>query len=204
MENTFFRPRAVKRETEKRLAEAKAAAEEWDPAQANILAPAKDAGPAADAGPTARLRTMAFQPREMIALSQLALSPDADAAAASFRLRVEETPAEFVHLYAGLERLVRRVGGLSTVTSNLMETDRPYLLGVTSAVAGEGKTTTALHLAMTIARSTTKRVCLIDLSLSANGPAGRLGMPPGEGPGAGVRERKPHRAVLHRQWTARV
>ena len=47
---------------------------------------------------------------------------------------------------------------------------------------GEGKTTVALHLAMTVARDTFKRVCLIDMSLGKGDLAARLGVPPrGEG-----------------------
>lgn len=53
----------------------------------------------------------------------------------------------------------------------------PAVVGVTSAVAGEGKTTVALHLASRLARGTYKRVCLIDLSLSENDLAAQLGLP---------------------------
>jgi Mrp family chromosome partitioning ATPase len=38
-------------------------------------------------------------------------------------------------------------------------------VGVTSAVAGEGKTSVALHLASTIARDSFRRVCVVDLTL---------------------------------------
>jgi Mrp family chromosome partitioning ATPase len=172
MEHTFFptRVRLEKRVTDKKST---------SPEMPVVSAPA---GPLGE--PTARLHTIAFQPREMAALSEMDLRPaDADADTASFRLHVGETPAEFVHLYAGLERIVNKIGDISMVTGNILDTERRYVLGVTSAVAGEGKTTTALHLAMTIARSTPKRVCLIDLSLGTQDLGSRLGMPAGDGQG---------------------
>jgi Mrp family chromosome partitioning ATPase len=97
-------------------------------------------------------------------------------------LRVEKTPAEFSHLYASLERQIAGVGDVTLVSGETLGAERPYVLGVTSAVLGEGKTTVALHLAMTVARDTFKRVCLIDMSLGKGDLAARLGVPPrGEG-----------------------
>ena len=97
-------------------------------------------------------------------------------------LRVEKTPAEFSHLYASLERQIAGVGDVTLISGETLGAERPYVLGVTSAVLGEGKTTVALHLAMTIARDTFKRVCLIDMSLGKGDLAARLGVPPrGEG-----------------------
>jgi len=97
-------------------------------------------------------------------------------------LRAEKTPAEFSHLYASLERQIAGIGDVTLISGETLGADRPYVLGVTSAVLGEGKTTVALHLAMTIARDTFKRVCLIDMSLGKGDLAARLGVPPrGEG-----------------------
>ena len=97
-------------------------------------------------------------------------------------LRVEKTPAEFSHLYASLERQIAGIGDVTLVSGETLGAERPYVLGVTSAVLGEGKTTVALHLAMTIARDTFKRVCLIDMSLGKGDLATRLGVPSrGEG-----------------------
>ena len=97
-------------------------------------------------------------------------------------LRAEKTPAEFSHLYASLERQIAGVGDVTLISGETLGSDRPYVLGVTSAVLGEGKTTVALHLAMTIARDTFKRVCLIDMSLGKGDLAARLGVPArGEG-----------------------
>ena len=97
-------------------------------------------------------------------------------------LKVEKTPAEFSHLYASLERQIAGVGDVTLISGETLGAERPYVLGITSAVLGEGKTTVALHLAMTIARDTFKRVCLIDMSLGKGDLAGRLGVPPrGEG-----------------------
>ena len=92
-------------------------------------------------------------------------------------LRVEQTPSEFSHLYAALERQIAGVGDVTLLSGETLGSDRPFVLGVTSALVGEGKTTVALHLAMTIARDTYKRVCLIDLSLGKGELAGRLGVP---------------------------
>ncbi len=106
------------------------------------------------------------------------VSPAPPAAA----LRVEKTPGEFSHLYAALERQIAGVGDVTLLSGETLGSDRPFVLGVTSALVGEGKTTVALHLAMTIARDTYKRVCLIDLSLGKGDLAARLGVPPrGEG-----------------------
>jgi Mrp family chromosome partitioning ATPase len=97
-------------------------------------------------------------------------------------LRVEKTPAEFSHLYASLERQIAGVGDVTLISGETLGAERPYVLGVTSAVLGEGKTTVALHLAMTVAQDTFKRVCLIDMSLGKGDLAARLGVPPrGEG-----------------------
>ncbi len=103
-------------------------------------------------------------------------------AAPAINLQIEKTPAEFSHLYAALERQIAGVGDVTLMSGETLGADRPYVLGVTSALVGEGKTTVALHLAMTIARDTYKRVCLIDLSLGKGELAARLGMPQrGEG-----------------------
>lgn len=97
-------------------------------------------------------------------------------------LHVEKTPTEFSHLYASLERQIAGVGDVTLISGETLGSERPYVLGVTSAVLGEGKTTVALHLAMTIARDTFKRVCLIDMSLGKGDLATRLGVPArGEG-----------------------
>ncbi|MBC8135430.1 MAG: CpsD/CapB family tyrosine-protein kinase [Fibrella sp.] len=54
----------------------------------------------------------------------------------------------------------------------------PSIIGVTSAVSGEGKTTVALHIALALAQSTYKNVCLIDLGLGREVLCQRLGVPP--------------------------
>ena len=96
---------------------------------------------------------------------------------AAIRLRIEKTPIEFAHLYAALERQVSGVSDITLLTADTLGAQNPYVLGVTSAVGGEGKTTTALHLAMTVARHTFKRVCLIDMSLGDGDISTRLGIP---------------------------
>jgi Mrp family chromosome partitioning ATPase len=52
---------------------------------------------------------------------------------------------------------------------------------VTSAIEGEGKTTTALHLALAMAQNSFKRICLMDFSLDSDGKGDigdRLGLYP--------------------------
>ncbi|MEO7716588.1 MAG: CpsD/CapB family tyrosine-protein kinase [Capsulimonas sp.] len=100
---------------------------------------------------------------------------------APIELRVERTPMEFSHLYASLERQVSGIGDITLITDDAMGAERPYVLGVCSAVRGEGKTTTALHLAMTISRDTFKKVCLIDLSMNEDDLGSRLGVSAGSG-----------------------
>ena len=100
----------------------------------------------------------------------------------AINLHMEKTPAEFSHLYASLERQIAGVGDVTLLSGETLGSDRPYVLGITSALLGEGKTTVALHLAMTIARDTYKRVCLLDLSLGSGDLSARLGVPQrGEG-----------------------
>lgn len=91
-------------------------------------------------------------------------------------VRVEPTPTEFSHLYAALERQVAGIGDITLLTGESLGAERPYVLGICSSVRGEGKTTIALHLAMTIARDTFKRVCLIDLSMGNDSLAKRLNL----------------------------
>ncbi len=87
-------------------------------------------------------------------------------------LRVEWTPPPFFHLYASLEQNFSRLAGYQKGS---------LLIGVTSAILGEGKTTCALHLALSAARSTQKRVCLIDLSLGEDDLCRRMGAAPAPG-----------------------
>lgn len=119
-------------------------------------------------------RDCLLQTDDVAAMSRLepAKTPSMPAA----NLRVEPTPAEFSHLYAALERQVAGIGDITLLTGESLGAERPYVLGISSAVRGEGKTTVALHLAMTIARDTYKRVCLIDLSLGSDSLAKRLNL----------------------------
>ncbi len=125
-----------------------------------------------------------LRPEEFPSLPERATGEDLPElpSAPPINLRVEKTPAEFSHLYASLERQIAGVGDVTLISGETLGSDRPYVLGITSAVVGEGKTTVALHLAMTIARDTFKRVCLIDMSLGKGDLAVRIGAPArGEG-----------------------
>ena len=93
-------------------------------------------------------------------------------------VRMEKTPAEFATLYAALERRIMQSDSRTLIGSRRLSREAPFVLGVTSAVPGEGKTTVALHLALTAARNTFKRVCLIDLSMGAGDLGQRLGLAP--------------------------
>lgn len=85
----------------------------------------------------------------------------------------ERVHPEFAHLYATLERCIAR-DETAAARSGERNAKVTKLIGITSAVAGEGKTTVALNLAVTIARDTYHRVCLIDLSLNEDELCRRL------------------------------
>jgi len=76
-------------------------------------------------------------------------------------------PEEYARLHADLERA-------STPS-------RCFVVGVTSAVYGEGKTTVAMNLANTIARNSTQRVVLVDGNLRNWDLQTRLNIPPCSG-----------------------
>jgi Mrp family chromosome partitioning ATPase len=100
----------------------------------------------------------------------------------------EQIPAEFVHLHTAIESHILDKERPSELALNAMaeeglSRDKPYVLGVTSAIEGEGKTTTALHLAVAMAQNSFKRICLMDFSLDSDGRGDigdRLGLYPKE------------------------
>jgi Mrp family chromosome partitioning ATPase len=100
----------------------------------------------------------------------------------------ENIPAEFVHLQTALESKILQRERPSELALNAMaeeglSQEKPYVLGVTSAIGGEGKTTTALHLALAMAQNSFKRICLMDFSLDSDGRGDigdRLGLYPRE------------------------
>ena len=133
---------------------------------------------AADAS-SANWQTRVLRPDDNAPLSRLDPGEAAAIPAAlspTINLRVEKTPHEFAHLYAALERQVAGIADVTLLSDETLGSQNPYVLGISSAVAGEGKTTTALHLAMTIARNTFKRVCLIDMSLGEGDLGIRMGI----------------------------
>lgn len=73
-------------------------------------------------------------------------------------------PEEYARLHADIERA-------SSPT-------RCFVVGVTSAVYGEGKTTVAMNLAGTIAQNSTHRVALVDLNFRNWDLQLRLNLPP--------------------------
>lgn len=91
-------------------------------------------------------------------------------------VRMEKTPPAFDGLYAALERQRALFDARTQGGGRRMSRDAPFVLGVTSAIPGEGKTATALHLALTAARNTFKKVCLVDLSLGPGDLGRRLGV----------------------------
>ncbi len=74
----------------------------------------------------------------------------------------------------------RKYRGIRPNTTNVIRGrgSAPRIIGVTSAVAGEGKTTVALHIAMALARNSYKNICLLDLGLNREVLCSRLGVPP--------------------------
>src|SRR5436309_15695214 len=73
-------------------------------------------------------------------------------------------PEEYARLHADIERASSPA--------------RCFVVGVTSAVYGEGKTTVAMNLAGTIAQNSTHRVSLVDLNLRNWDLQTRLNLPP--------------------------
>src|SRR4029079_9657136 len=73
-------------------------------------------------------------------------------------------PEEYARLHADIERA--------------SSPSRCFVVGVTSAVYGEGKTTVAMNLAGTSAQNSTHRVALVDLNLRNWDLQTRLNLPP--------------------------
>jgi Mrp family chromosome partitioning ATPase len=122
--------------------------------------------------------------------------PSSDASAASRRepakresasepgypaIRIEKGSTSFTHGRAAAghqaAELSFRIDTL--MTAELFQRNQPVVLGVTSALPGEGKTAIAFHLAMSIARGDHKQVCLIDMSLGENTLSHWLGIATG-------------------------
>ena len=70
---------------------------------------------------------------------------------------------------------------LSPRTNRFRSEKRALCIGVTSTVPGEGKTTAALQLAISLARNSFKRIFLVEMSLNAPAFCSRLGIPAPEG-----------------------
>jgi len=87
-----------------------------------------------------------------------------------------EAAREFLHLWAAVERHFTQNPSHSAVLNELISSTPPFVLGVTSAVAGEGKTTVAMNLAESAARYTWYRVCLVDLGLGDDDISRRHGV----------------------------
>ncbi len=73
-------------------------------------------------------------------------------------------PEEYARLHADIERA--------------SSPSRCFVVGITSAVYGEGKTTVAMNLAGTIAQNSTQRVALVDCNLRNWDLQTRLNLPP--------------------------
>lgn len=96
------------------------------------------------------------------------------------QVSVEKTDRQFSQLYAALEwQMIELSQGLRNVMDGVTDAasalDQPAVFGVTSALRGEGKTTVAVHLALTIARNSFKKVCLLDLGLGDDEICRRIG-----------------------------
>jgi Mrp family chromosome partitioning ATPase len=62
--------------------------------------------------------------------------------------------------------------------NSLFRQKRSVVIGITSAIDGEGKSTVALQMAATVAQNNFKNVCLIDMSMTQDGLSGVLGIKP--------------------------
>jgi capsular exopolysaccharide synthesis family protein len=89
----------------------------------------------------------------------------------AFQKGLESSYQEFSQLFAAIES--RGAGTGHDIQSP--DNRNGHILGITSALVGEGKTTVALNLAMSTARSTNSKVCLIDLGLTGESVLQRLG-----------------------------
>lgn len=107
-------------------------------------------------------------------LTRIKGTPSDDQVAApptAFQLGLDSSYQEFSQLFAAIERR----GALNDHDIDTVDNRNGQILGITSALVGEGKTTVALNLAMSTARSTNSKVCLIDLGLTGESVLRRLG-----------------------------
>jgi Mrp family chromosome partitioning ATPase len=114
---------------------------------------------------------------ERLALARDFLHRSVPGLGAGVRFPEEWLLPELAHLYATLEQAPGGLGSDRERAGFLVD-DAVTVLGITSAIAGEGKTTLALNLALSAAQSTFKRVCLIDLTLREGDLGKRLGIDP--------------------------
>jgi Mrp family chromosome partitioning ATPase len=103
------------------------------------------------------------------------------------QIAVERTDRQFSQLYAALEwqmielskgplkAAMEEVRSFNSEYDPAAALERSVVFGVSSALRGEGKTTVAMHLALTIARNSYKKVCLMDLSLGDDEICRRIG-----------------------------
>ncbi len=98
-------------------------------------------------------------------------------------IRIEKTDESFTHLHTAIEYATSNsaIRAEELEDASLFQSGRPVVLGITSAIPGEGKTTVALHLAMDIARNNFKRVCLMDMALGEDTLSNRLAVKTGMG-----------------------
>ena len=89
----------------------------------------------------------------------------------TFQTGLDSSYQEFSQLFAAIERR----GATPSPDIDALDAHSGHILGIMSALVGEGKTTVALNLAMSTARSTNSKVCLIDLGLSGDSVLHRLG-----------------------------
>lgn len=138
---------------------------------ADELTPSKETQLTGDTGPPA-------------ALTEQVLAEGAPGSLQRVSIRLEVGDALFTHLHTMVEfaALDASIRGSDLADTSLFQSGRPVVIGVTSALVGEGKTTVALHLALDIALNNYKKVCLMDLSLGNNVLAERIGVT-GGGPG---------------------
>ena len=89
----------------------------------------------------------------------------------AFQQGLESSYPEFSQLFAAIES---RTACIDHKTEGA-DRRNTHVLGITSALVGEGKTTVALNLAMSTVRSSNRKVCLIDLGLTGESVLQRLG-----------------------------
>ncbi len=124
-----------------------------------------------------RTSTKKAVPAVAVTTTTTTIAPEAPAAL-SVGIRFErnhDTLAKLGEVADALPMLSIRFADI--LNHPVFQLEGPVVVGVTSAVAGEGVTSVALQLAATLARSDIRHVCLMDFNLANDDLTGRVSLP---------------------------